>query len=176
MSNVLARSLLLIAVALAAAIGCWFVFQREAPPTIAVDRSTAAPQLAETRPAQQSAPVDPALASPSTPHVADVADTNGDASRSAVGGSLEGRTWSDLIVAVDRTSGAPIDGAHLALIDADGELRRPRSTRTCLRPIFRAASSSHSTHRHTCRASSSRSISRTTRVRRERWRSIPAAR
>jgi hypothetical protein len=126
MSNHLARRAALVAVvALVAAIGSYFLFERAAPPTIAADRIAhdgsppvpSAPNPVELAPPTNATEVGATeAAEQETPELA----------RAALGDAVDGRTWRDLIVAVDRTSGAPIADAHLALIDADGELRRPR--------------------------------------------------
>jgi hypothetical protein len=126
MSKILApRSVVSIVVVLAAAIGCWFVFGGEAPPTIAADRSAVDEAVVDSR---ASTVVDLAAA-PSAPSAPNSAASSAidplatDEVRAAVGSALVGATWGELLVAVDRGTRQPIEGATIALVDAEGERR-----------------------------------------------------
>jgi len=130
MSNHLARRGALVAVAaLVVAIASYFLFERAAPPTIALDRTAhdeGAPEpstpVAELAPAP-SAELAPAPSADlsTVPSDADALAT--DESRAAVGSALVGATWGELLVAVDRGTRQPIEGATIALVDSEGERR-----------------------------------------------------
>lgn len=125
MSNHLARRGALVAVvALVAAIGFYFLFEREAPLPVALDKAAY-----DERAPEPSTPAVVELAAAPAPSTdigavpPDVDARAPDETRAAVGGALLGVTWGELIVAVDRGTREPIAGATIALVDGDGERR-----------------------------------------------------
>ena len=118
---------LVLAVAVVLGLVFWFVRDEGVAPiakvgeAAATETATEAPSAAPIELAAIPLTPDPSEATPiATPTATDEAA----GARSIVGAALDGRTWKQLLVAVDRTTNEPIERVHLDLIDAEGVLRR----------------------------------------------------